>query len=121
MKKRSLSVILAIILTTLCVTPAFATAPQKPPFLRGFYTDNMLFKQKDEVVIAGTGTEKKDIAVELINSKKEIVAKASEKVNEYGDFEISFTAPEGSYEEYTIIVKEDGKKFATLKNVVFGH
>ena len=120
MKKRLLSIVLVVVLTTLCVTPAFATAPQMPPYLRSFYTDNMLFKQKEEVVIAGTSTEKKEISAELINSKKEVVAKASEKVDKTGNFEISFTAPEGSYEEYTIIVKEDGKKFATLKNVVFG-
>ena len=104
MKKSLLSIILAMILTTLCVTPAFATVPQIPPYLRSFYTDNMLFKQKEEVIIAGTSTKGKEISVELINSKKEAVAKASEKVDKTGNFEISFTAPEGGYEEYTIIV-----------------
>lgn len=120
MKKRLLSIILAMVLTVLCVTPAFAKAPQNPPHLRSFYTDNMLFKQNEDVIIAGTSTKKKEISVALVNSKKEVVAEASEKVDETGDFEISFTAPKGSYEEYTIIVKEDGQKFATLKNVVFG-
>ena len=119
MKKRLLSIILAIILTTLCVTPAFATAPL-PPHLLSFYTDNMLFKQKEKAIIVGECTANKKITLELINSKNEVVAKASGKSDKTGNFEVSFTAPEGSYEEYTIIVKKDGKEFAKLKNVVFG-
>ncbi len=88
--------------------------------LYSFYSSNMLFKQKEEAVLAGKATKGSVVACTLYNSKNKKIAYSECKVGKNGIFEVGFMAPAGSYEEYTIIMTVNGKQFDKLTNVVFG-
>ena len=88
--------------------------------LYDFYKSNMLFKQNDDAVFAGTAPYKSKISVELKNSSKETIATGEAFADKNNEFSVSFVAPIGSYEEYTVHLYENGKEFDVLKNVVFG-
>lgn len=88
--------------------------------LRSYYGDNMLFKQKDDVVLAGTASPGSVIASELFDSNGNSIAEAVGTTASDGTFSLNFTAPAGGYEEYTIRLTENGTQFAVLQNVVFG-
>lgn len=117
--KKVLSVIMALIMSALVAVPSIS-AKNAEEKLYNVYGDGMLFQQKKEAVLAGTGASGKLIECSLKNSNGAVVAEGSSKVKSDGTFNVSFTAPEGSYEEYTIELKSDGTVFDTLKNVVFG-
>ncbi len=89
------------------------------PVLYSYYGDNMLFKQKDEAVLAGKAPSGTHITCTLLNTENEQVA-YTETVSSDGIFSLSFLAPEGSFESYRITLTANGTTFAELKNVVFG-
>lgn len=97
-----------------------ANATRAETKLYDIYGSNMLFQQKEEAVFAGTGNGGSVIDAVLFNSADELIANGKSTVNANGMFEVSFTAPAGGYEEYTVILKADGMEFARLENVVFG-
>lgn len=119
MKKTIISLLLSIILIFSCVSPTFAKESVKT-MVYDFYKSNMLFKQNDEAIIAGTAPKETEITVELKNSKKEIVATGKTISDKNNEFAVYFTAPKGSYEEYTIHLYKNGSEFKKLRNVVFG-
>ena len=117
--KKAISIILAVIIVALAAVPSFA-AQNSTAKLYNVYGDGMLFQQKKEAVLAGTGTAGGKIECILKDSARKTVTEASAAVGSDGIFKVSFIAPEGGYEEYTIELKCDGEVFDTLTNVVFG-
>ncbi len=114
-----------IIAVMLALTGVLAASPctfaqEAQPKLYTFYGDGMLFKQNEDAVIAGTGNGGSLIDAELYNADGALVASGKTEVKRNGAFAVSFAAPKGGYDEYKIVLKADGKEFATLKNVVFG-
>ena len=117
MKKRFFSLLIASILLGCISTPAFASNTKAN--LYDMYSDNMLFQQNAISKISGTATSGSKIEIEIYNSKNEKILTASSKA-ENNSFSVEFLAPKGSFESYSITIKENGKEFRTLKNVVFG-
>ena len=117
MKKCFFSLLISLILLVGICTPAYASGTNA--VLYDMYSDNMLFQQNAPSKISGTATNGSKIEIEIYNSKNEklITASAQAKNN---CFSVEFLAPKGSFENYSIVVKENGKEFRTLKNVVFG-
>lgn len=100
---------------------AFASAETTAqPALYAFYGDGMLFQQKQEAILAGTGSAGTVIECRLTDENGVTAAKAASECTPDGNFEVGFTAPEGGFSEYTISVLANGKEFARLNNVVFG-
>ena len=117
MKKVITLFILAILLVFGCTT-AYAT--QEDAELYSYYGDNMLFKQNDEAIIAGEAAPGTPVRCELYNSQNQLLISAESAADADGTFSLSFTAPAGSFEEYTLILKSNGTVFRELKGVVFG-
>ncbi len=118
MIKKIIAVMLALAGMLAMAPCTFAQETQ--PKLYTFYGDSMLFKQNEDAVIAGTGNGGSVITSELYNADGALVASGKTEVKRNGTFAVSFAAPKGGYDEYKIVLKADGKEFATLKNVVFG-
>lgn len=118
MIKKMIAVMLA--LTGILVMAPCSFAQEVQPKLYTFYGDGMLFKQNEDAVISGTGKIGCVITSELYNSENSLVASGKTDVKSDGTFAVAFTAPSGGYDEYKIVLKADGKEFATLNNVVFG-
>ncbi len=117
--KRVLSIIISIFMMfTICIT--YAGAETTNATLYSYYGNNMLFKQNDEAVLAGSGTPGAEISCILTNSSQDAVARSNSTINQNGTFNISFHTPAGGYDEYTISLYVNNKMFAELKNVVFG-
>ena len=106
-------------MAALVVVPSFA-AEEKDARLYNVYGDSMLFQQKKDAVLAGVGTAGSEIKCVLKDSADKKITSATSKVKSDGTFSVSFTAPAGGYEEYTIELFADGEKFDSLENVVFG-
>ena len=100
------------------ITMAFAGEVQTS--LYSVYDDGMLFKQNEEAVFAGTGKPGTEICVSLFNSRDNLVCEGNAIVGSDGVFSVSFVAPAGSFEEYSVVLTADSQEFARLENVVFG-
>lgn len=118
MIKKSISVLLALVLAFCCMP--FAAAEDSQTRLYNVYADGMLFQQKKDAVLAGVADSGSVIAVTLFDDAQSIVAQNESTAKADGTFSVSFIAPEGSYDEYTITVSENGNTFDVLENVVFG-
>ncbi len=114
--KKILCVLLTIIMVLSCSNIAFAADGNAK--LYTFYGDGMLFEQNREAVISGTAKNGSVITATLYKDDK-IVAEGT-AVAQNGEFEVSFTAPDGSYDEYSVELCCNGYVFATLEDVVFG-
>ena len=119
MKKtfRIISAILTIILAYSTSVCSFA-ADETDAKLYNIYGDQMLFQQNEKAVISGTAKQGSEISCKVFDAKRGEIAKA--KGISDGEFKISFDAPTGSYNEYTIEMYQNGKLFDTLSQVVFG-
>lgn len=117
--KKGLSLLIALIMAFAVCAPSFAvdTVSEK---LYNVYGDGMLFQQKEEAVFAGTGTPGRRIEARLKDSGGNVAAKGAATIDSDGKFKLSFPAPAGSYEEYTVELRSNGNLFDTLENVVFG-
>ena len=117
MAKKILSIILASAVVLSCFPAAFAAEAEAS--LYTVYGDAMLFEQEKDAVFAGKATSGAEIEVILYNSSNEETAKGTSTAAD-GVFEVSFTAPSGSFEEYTAVLTADGAEFDRLERVVFG-
>ncbi len=116
--KKIFALILCLTLTLCCLPTAFAA--DSTAKLYAFYDDNMLFAQNKEAVFAGTATAGAEITAELFDKDENLCANGKGIAAGDGTFTVSFTSPEGSYNEYTVVLKENSAVFATLTGVVFG-
>lgn len=117
-KNKFFAVAAAVIMLLSFFTPVYAADSSAE--LSDIYGDGMLFRQLDEVNVAGTALRGAVISAALKNALGETVKTARAETAADGSFCVSFTAPAGGFEEYSLIVKENGKVFRTLQNVVFG-
>ena len=83
------------------------------------YADGMLFQREKEAVIAGIGNAGDKITAELYLGEN-LITSGESVVGKDGKFTVSFMAPEGSYTQYTITIKENGEHIRTLADIVFG-
>lgn len=116
--KKALSILILAVLLVFCCTTVLAA--QETAALYTYYGDNMLFRQNDDAIIAGTAEAGSVITCTLRNSAGEQVAFAETVAESDGTFSLSFTAPAGGFEEYTITLTANGETFRELKGVVFG-
>lgn len=114
--KKILCVLLTIIMALSCTSVAFAGGGDAK--LYTFYGDGMLFEQNREAVIAGTAKDGSVITAVLYKNDKAVAN--GNAVAENGVFEVSFGAPDGSYDKYRIVLECNGSVFAEIEDVVFG-
>lgn len=117
MFKKIISAVLAFVMLLALVPVVSASANAS---LYNIYGDGMLFKQNEEAVIAGKAESGSNVSAELYNAENKLVAKGESVADKNGTFEVSFNAPAGGYDVYSIVLSVNGTKFETLKNVVFG-
>lgn len=116
--KNLLSIIIAaVLISSSCF---IASATDTAANLLNIYSDGMLFLQNSEAVISGKGHPDNIISLSLYDKHQNIIAESDTKVASDGTFKIVFNAPSGSFDEYSIVLKENGKTFDTLENIVFG-
>ncbi len=113
----SFIICISVILSTFVYATAVDSVDAR---LYNVYGNGMLFQQNEDAVLAGTGNAGDEIKCSLKNKLGSVVAEALSKVDNNGLFKISFKAPAGSYEEYTITMESDGQVFDVLENIVFG-
>ena len=118
MFRKSVSLLLSMVLI-LCSMP-FAVAQNVETRLYNVYGDGMLFQQKEDAVFSGTAKPHSVIEVALSDSENNELAQGEAVTEADGTFTVSFEAPEGGFEEYTVNVSENGSVFETLEDVVFG-
>lgn len=115
--KKIISVLLAVIFTFSFMT--LSVSAEETAKLYTIYADSMLFQHSKEAILAGTGKPGNEIKAELYLGKK-LIASGESTTGADGKFTVSFMAPKGSYDEYIIILYENGKDIRVLKNIVFG-
>ena len=116
--KKLLSVLLVVLLA-LGLFPAADAAAAPETALYQFYGDGMLFQQNAPAALAGTAPNGSAITAVLKNAAGETVAEGS-AVAKDGAFRVSFPAPAGSFDAYSIVLTANGAVFAELKDVLFG-
>ncbi|MBQ8209811.1 MAG: hypothetical protein IJZ35_04440 [Clostridia bacterium] len=117
MSKKIISALL--VLTMLLLSVPVASAAEDAA-VYNIYGDGMLFKQNEDAVIAGTATKGSKISAVLYNDKNEAVASGESIADDDGTFAVSFSAPAGGYDVYSIVLKVNGAEFERIENVVFG-
>ncbi len=114
--KKIISYILALAVAFLSFSVAFASN-ETDARLYNIYGDDMLFQQNEKAVLSGTAEPGSEISCKVYG--KGVLFAESKGLSD-GEFEISFDAPSGGYDEYTIEMYQNGKLFDTLSGVVFG-
>ena len=118
MKKTFAMILITAILFCFGISASAETGAQAT--LYNYYGDNMLFKQNDDAIFAGTAAAGSEIICTLTNSSGETVAVANTVASADNTFSLSFKAPAGSFEEYTATLTVNGEVFDELTGVVFG-
>ena len=106
-----------LLLTT--ALPVFAASSAPVARLYNVYADDMLFQRDADAVLAGEAPDGSAVLAELFGPSGGLVT-YGEATAENGRFTVSFRAPAGGYDTYTIRMSCGGAVFAELKNVVFG-
>lgn len=121
MKKtmKILSVLLALSFA-LIIPVSAADSDSVTAKLFNTYGDEMLFQHSEKAVLAGIAKSGSEISCILKNSSDEIKGRGQTVAGADDRFKVSFDAPEGGYEEYSIEMYQDGVLFDTLTDVVFG-
>ncbi len=109
---------MSIMLFSICLMPAEA-GDVKSARLYNVYADNMLFQRDTDAVLAGEATDGSRINAELIDGNGTCAA-SGETTAKNGCFTVSFRAPAGGYDTYTVKVSCNDEEFASLKGIVFG-
>ncbi len=115
--KKIFCIILTAILALSCMP--FATAQDVQTRLYTTYGDGMLFQQNTDAILSGEAESGSVITATLMNADNEIVASGESAAKADGTFTVSFTAPSGGYDEYTVVLMQNGKAFDSLENVFF--
>ena len=120
MKRRQLflSLLLCVSLLLGAVCPAFAAGAETR--LYNVYGDHMLFQQNADAVFAGVAAPGTALTAELKDAGGSVVRSAAGTAGADGTFSLSFTAPAGGYDAYTVTLCADGSVVTTLSDVVFG-
>lgn len=116
--KKLISLIICITVVLACAVPAFSATPVTAK-VYNVYQNNMLFEQNEDDVVAGTAQSGNVISCYLYDKSNNLIT-SSEAVAENDSFSVIFKAPKGAFEEYTLVLKENGMTFTTLTGIVFG-
>ncbi len=116
-KKIIACVLSAILVLSLAGTGFAANAPS---VTYSYYGNGMLFEQNEEAIITGTTAPGGMVYLALYDSNGSEVAKGQCQADRSGNFAVSFMAPEGGYEQYTVILSDSNGEFKRINNVVFG-
>lgn len=114
-----ISVLLAAVLL-FSVIPAAASSAASSASLFNVYADGMIFKQNSEAILSGSAIPGALITAELKDPSGAVIERGETTVPGDGTFYVSFPSPEGSFDEYSVSLYENGVLFRTLENVVFG-
>ena len=117
MRKKSVCIITALCMLFSCCSTAFAQGSTARLYTA--YGDGMLFKQNETVTFKGVAQSGSRITAELYGDDGNML-KSGEATATQGAFTVSFDGMPGSYNTYTVVLKENGVEFDTLENVVFG-
>ena len=120
MKKHQLFLSLLLCAALLAGTVCPAIAADAGAQLYNVYGDHMLFRQNADAVFAGEAAPGTALTVELKDAAGSVVRTATGTAGTDGTFSLSFTAPAGGYDAYTVTLYADGSKVKTLSDVVFG-
>lgn len=106
----------AVTLITCCST---AFAADTSARLYTAYGDSMLFKQNETVTLAGIAENGVQITATMLDADDKEIANGKATAAD-GVFSVSFEGMPGSYDTYSIVLKENGREFDKLENIVFG-
>ena len=100
--------------------PAVPAAAAGQARLYNVYGDHMLFQQNAEAVFAGVAAPGTALGVTLTDASGAAVRTARGTAGADGTFRLSFAAPAGGYDAYTVTLSAGGAAVQTLSDVVFG-
>ncbi len=118
MKKKIIAILLTLVIVVGCMPLANAENSSSTQ-LYSVYGDGMLLQQNETSFISGTGTPGDEIALEL-HGENGVIFESSAQVKDDGTFSVALSAPNGGFDEYTIILKVNGAEFEALENILFG-
>ncbi len=88
--------------------------------LPSFFANGMMFQQKKPMVLWGNA-ESAGIAIEAQLLKgTDVLETKSATSDANGDWSLEFAARDGSYDSYTIVVKENGTDVKTISDILIG-
>lgn len=119
--KKIISVIItASVLFSVCAPCSTVSAGSVQTRLYSTYGDGMLFQHSEPAVLAGTAPAGSQITCVLKDAQGKAL-KSSESVSDKNnEFTVSFDAPAGGYDEYSIELYCGTTLFTVLHDVVFG-
>lgn len=117
--KKVISALLALTLVFAAAIPAFSVESGERRLLN-IYGNNMIFQQNQPVVLNGFCASGASVSAELYDSSGSVVTGGKGIASKSGTFSVSFIAPKGGFENYTIKVYENKELLAQLNNVAFG-
>ncbi len=88
--------------------------------LLNIYSDNMLFKQNSQAVLAGHCSPGSSVTAALFDSVGREVANGKAQADRSGGFKLRFNTPSGSFNNYKIVVKCNNEVIDSLNDVTFG-
>ena len=120
MKKYRFLLALALCVSLLAGAVCPAAAAETGARLYNVYGDHMLFQQNADAVFAGEAAPGAVLTAALTDESGAVVRTASGAAGADGTFSLSFPAPAGSFDPYTVTITANGATAATLSDVVFG-
>ena len=120
MKKTRLFLSVLLCLCLLGGTFCPAAAETGEARLYNVYGDHMLFQQNADAVFAGEAAPGTALSVTLTDKTGAEVQNVTGTARADGTFSLSFPAPAGSFDPYTVTLTAGGEPFFTLNDVVFG-
>lgn len=118
MKKKVIALLLSICILFSCTATAFAA--ETGAELYKIYDDDMLFEQEKDAVFAGKAPAGSTVSAELFGADGNSMTFGEAVTDSDGIFTVSFVAPKGGFEEYTVVLKCNSVEFDSLERVVFG-
>lgn len=118
--KKFISLFLIFSLIIVLVFPVIAKEEKENYGLYNVYTDNMLFKQNSEGVLAGRSKAGSVVTADLYDKSGNIVTSAKAQTDRSSRFRIFFKTPGGSFENFKILLYCENEILDTLNDIVFG-
>ena len=118
--KTLISTILIISLISVFIFPVIAMEQKENYGLYNVYTDNMLFKQNSEGILAGRSKAGSIVTAVLYDKSNNIVLSSKAQSDRSSRFRISFRTPDGSFENYKIVIYSEDNVIDSIADIVFG-
>lgn len=121
--KKLISVLLCVCMlfgADLALAASAADVTEVNARLYAFYGDNMVFEQNEKTTLAGVASPGASVECRLADKSGAVVATGKTVSSPDSTFEVGFDAPSGGFDEYEIVILENGREFARLKGILFG-